>query len=284
MDQLRAELVVKVDSVISDSYALENLDVRARIARSELTLDRWEAKYSGGSLSGTGRLANTSPPSADFKVIGDDVAFGELMELVFGTRSIRASLSTRSELSTSGVSLHDMASNLNGEVGLVLEHGEFPRRVIDLIGVDVFGWTMGNVTRRGNRAAFDCAIGRFSINAGVLTTHALFLDGPNIAITGVGTIDLGAETIDARFVPKNKRRFWGNTTPVHLTGSLADPTVTAIPARALAQEVGALALVPQFYLPARALGFMFGMVGNDDEDSPCLTEADKGILTKGLPD
>ena len=103
-------------------------------------------------------------------------------------------------------------------------------------------------------------------------------------MTGVGTINLGAETIDAKILPKNKRRLWRSTSPVHLTGSLKAPTVTVIPARAVAQQVGALALVPQFYLPVRALGYMYGAVTHDKKDSPCLTEQDRDVLSEGLPE
>jgi uncharacterized protein involved in outer membrane biogenesis len=276
LDRQNFDFDLRIDDIAGERYAIQDLTLRATLTDRELVLGPIKATYLGGATTGEARLTVAEPPEMSLTLTSDDIVFGELLELMTGSRAVRGDLSARVYLTTHGLSIRDLASNLSGDVGLVLENGAIPRQLLDMIAVDLLGWTVGRVTRR-NEAEFDCIIGRFTVDAGLITTNAFFLEGPNIAMTGAGTVDLGAETIDVKLLPKTRRRAWRSTTPVHLTGALGQPTVTAIPARALAAEIGTLAFLPQFYLPVRALGHMFGMVASDD-DSPCLVEADREAL------
>lgn len=47
---------------------------------------------------------------------------------------------------------------------------------------------------------------------------------------------------------------------------MRNPTVTAVPARAAAQEIGAMALMPGIVLPARALGKLWSLLDRGDQD------------------
>jgi hypothetical protein len=277
LDRQNFDFDLRIDDVAGERYAIQDLTLKATLTDRELVLGPIKATYLGGATTGHARLTGVEPAEMSLSLIADDIVFGELLELMTGSRAVRGDLSARVYLTTHGLSIRDLVSNLSGDVGLVLENGAIPRRLLDMIAVDLLGWTIGTVRRR-NEAEFDCIIGRFTVDAGLITTNAFFLEGPNIAMTGAGTVDLGAETIDVKLLPKTRRRAWRSTTPVHLTGALGQPTVTAIPARALAAEIGTLAFLPQFYLPVRALGHMFGMVASDD-DSPCLVEADREALT-----
>jgi hypothetical protein len=276
LDGQNFDFDLRIDDVAGERYAIQDLTLRATLTDRELILGPIKATYLGGATTGHARLTGAERPEMSLSLTSDDIVFGELLELMTGSRAVRGDLSARIHLTTEGISIQELAANLSGDVGLVLENGAIPRQQLDMIAVDLLGWTVGRVTRR-NEAEFDCIIGRFTIDAGLITTNAFFLEGPNLAMTGAGTVDLGAETIDVRLLPKTRRRAWRSTTPVHLTGALGRPTVTAIPARALAAEIGTLAFLPQFYLPVRALGHMFGMVASDD-DSPCLVEADREAL------
>jgi hypothetical protein len=277
LDRQNFDIDLRVDTVAGQDYAIRDLALRATLDDGVFSLDPFKATYAGGATLARASLTNGQPPQVSLSLTSDDVVFGTLLALMTGSRSVSGELSARVDLTTQGVSSRELASNLSGHVGLVLENGAIPRQQLDLLAADLFGWTLGRVTR-SKKAKFECVIGRFTVDAGVITTNAFFLEGPQLAMTGAGTIDLGAETIDVKILPKKKRRFRGSITPIHLTGALGRPTVTAIPARALAQEIGTLAFLPQFYLPVRALGYMFGMVA-DEDDSPCLAEADREALT-----
>ena len=60
---------------------------------------------------------------------------------------------------------------------------------------------------------------------------------------------------------------------MRIHGELNDPSVTKIPASEAAVLAGQLA-VPIIALPARALGILWSLIGEDqDKNSPCLTDA-----------
>jgi hypothetical protein len=61
---------------------------------------------------------------------------------------------------------------------------------------------------------------------------------------------------------------------VTIKGPLAAPRVEAISARSLARNYGGLVLLPQVFIPAEALGHLWGLVAERGEkDSPCLKYA-----------
>ena len=90
-------------------------------------------------------------------------------------------------------------------------------------------------------------------------TH--MLSGP---YAGMMLADLGAETIDAVFLPKQKRKLFKSISPVKLKGDMRDPDVTAIPAKEAARNIGALVLVPYVAIPVTILGKLWQSVDDGD--------------------
>lgn len=274
-------LTVTVQSVVSSEYSLQDLDLEFKLADGVLSVDPIKATFLGGGFQGHARLADADPPEASFTAVGKDVALGDLLALLTARRTLTGQLSLSTALSSRGHSARALASNLDGQIGVVLENGSYPTIYMDLLVADLFGLTMSRITGE-HTARIDCGIGRFSVASGVITAKAFFVEGPNMATTGTGTIDLATETLDLTLVPKAKRRVFRAVAPVHVKGAIDDPHVTKLSSRSLAQEVGTLALVPQFYLPVRALGYMYGLVAKD-KDTPCLAPADRETLIQGLP-
>jgi len=97
-----------------------------------------------------------------------------------------------------------------------------------------------------------------------LSSTLLAADGPHLAIEGELTLNLGAETIDAVFLPKQKRKLFTSASPVRLSGDMREPDVKAIPAKEAAAKIGALVLVPYVAIPVAILGKLWESV--DDKD------------------
>jgi len=81
---------------------------------------------------------------------------------------------------------------------------------------------------------------------------------------GWGNVELNLrdETIDTELFPKKKTKLWGNLSPVEISGTLNNPTVSRISSETLASEGDALVLAPLVYLPARGLRYFGGMLKN----------------------
>jgi hypothetical protein len=83
-------------------------------------------------------------------------------------------------------------------------------------------------------------------------------------------LNLVDELIDITLLPRKKKLFT-SVTPVKIRGDLRNPTISAIPARAASKEIAAFTLVPQIYLPVRALGYLYSMISTDTgPKSECL--------------
>ncbi|GJL91573.1 AsmA family protein [Hyphococcus sp.] len=79
----------------------------------------------------------------------------------------------------------------------------------------------------------------FSITNGLVNAPTITLNGPYLAMTGNGTINLAAQTIDLRLLPKGTSKMNGEggksiTVPVRVGGTFSKPTI-AIDAETLAR-------------------------------------------------
>lgn len=226
--------------------------------------------------------ALNKPPTASFKMTADDISVGRSLAHVGAQVPVDGSLNINIDLSTIGQSKADMAANLNGVIELGMENMKLPSVLIDLLGVDLFGWVLSSTVRRGHEARLDCGILRMKADKGLLTTELFFLDGATLTVSGEGRIDLAKETIDFSIYPKRKRRFWAKVTPVNVSGPLTSPTgspiVGAAMGTAAATGYAGLALAPQVAIPVTALGYLSDLFSKDDskgDKSACLKFVEK---------
>ena len=172
-------------------------------------------------------------------------------------------------MSAQGQSPHQLASSLDGSLYVTITNGKLRRSFTDLLFVDIVGWASTQVTKQ---KYFDmrCGVADFTATQGVIKTNGFFIDTKNIAITGDGTIDLGKETIDYVFLPKKKSRIILKAEPVKVTGSLRDPSVTAVPVKSAALTFGTLIFAPYVFVGMTATEYLKGKVDSRDKDTPCL--------------
>ena len=217
------------------------------------------------------------PATASFKMTADDIAIGSSLAHVGAQVPVDGSLNINIDLSTYGQSKADMAANLNGIVEIGMEEMALPRTVVDLLGVDLFGWVLSSTLGRGHKVKLDCGIVRFKAEQGLLTSELLFLDGQSVTVSGEGNIDLRKETIDLSIFPRKKNTLWAKVTPVNVNGPLTSPTGSPVVGTAMgaatASQYAGLALAPQVVIPVKALGFLGGLFRKDDskgDNSACL--------------
>jgi hypothetical protein len=164
-----------------------------------------------------------------------------------------------------------MISNLNGYAGFVIEEGEVERRLLDMFATDYLNWTLSSTVRRQRFADIDCFITRFNVSDGVLRSEVMLSETPFLLVTGGGELNLVDESIDVTLLPRKKKQLFTAVTPVNIRGDLRDPGISAVPARAASKEIAGYTLIPQIYLPVRALGYLYSMISTDKgPKSECL--------------
>jgi uncharacterized protein involved in outer membrane biogenesis len=175
------------------------------------------------------------------------------------------------DLSSTGVSMKQIASRLTGEFGVVLENGRI-QRVIELLAADALDFLFTAPLQK-TYTDLNCMAGRLLFEDGIGNIEILYLDTPNVRARGAGSVNLAAETVDVVINPRAKRRLLGRSSPVRIQGPLVNPSIKKVPAAEAAVLAGQI-MVPFVALPARALGYLWSLVRNDkDEKSPCITDA-----------
>ncbi len=202
---------------------------------------------------------------------------------VFGDRPIvQSPASIALSLSGRGAALHDLASTAQGTVAFTAQPGllnpvaipEIARRALDaMIGPDAL-----------DKVTLACLKANFNVQDGIM--HAagpeagIGLDSNILALSGDGQADLGAETIALRLVAVPKLPGLTQTLlPLHVTGALSDPRISADLAATAGQAAGQLIGRLADALPSVRLGLAAAKAAGQDPTvlitqphNPCLAE------------
>ena len=236
----------------------------------ELKLDPLRFAYAGGRMDASFGLQAIQQPVYSLKMTADDLMLGPMLAQLDTPVTIKGRTNVLLDITASGGSAHKLASNLNGVINVEFEDTRIPTAYINLLTVDVFGWVMSNTVSRERYINLNCVLMHFTAKAGDIESKLLLADGPNMSVGGRVDLNLRDETINAVFMPRQKRRLFSTITPIKLSGPIRDPDVLAVPAQAAAQEIGALALSPTLYLSARLLETIWSKIrSGGDIDQGC---------------
>jgi hypothetical protein len=172
--------------------------------------------------------SRVSPPTLDLDVIFKDLDLGKLVAQFDADGAYSGSVDARLDLHSRGASPHALAANLGGEATLSAGPGTIATAHATLLTRDL----IHAVRRAALRGAspeeqLNCLIAEFELREGVAETRTLALDTRDVVIVGEGSIDLGAETVQLRLLPKPHRASLLSTAAtVQVTGPLRRPTVS----------------------------------------------------------
>jgi uncharacterized protein involved in outer membrane biogenesis len=169
------------------------------------------------------------------------------------------------DLKGRGHSPHELVSGLGGSIGLAFEDARIPNGYVEYLSVDVFGWVLSKATGEERYTNINCVLAKFDISEGIMTSTLLASDGPRLSIEGKLKLDLGAETIHAVLLPKQKMSMFSTIAPVKISGKMQDPEVRAIPAKEAVTRIGSMILLPYVAIPVTLLGNLWSSI--DDHDA-----------------
>ena len=260
------DLKIHIDEI--ESYGKTSFDSvvgQVTLKDGELKVDPLRFVYAGGDMDVIFNLQATEPPAYALKVVADDLILGPMLAQVENKTPIDGRTNVLLDVTSSGHSAHQLASNLNGKINIELENARIPTLYTNYLSVDVFGWALSNTSAGEKYVNLNCVIADFTAASGEMKSKLLVADGPNMSLGGRVDLDLGDETIDAALLPKQKRRLFSSIHPVSLSGPIREPKVVAIPAKAAIQEIGMLALSPTIYLSTRMLEKVWLSISKGDD-------------------
>ncbi len=240
---LDAEGTLKFGEMVLGGLTFRTIELGVTAGDGRVRLHPVGARVLEGGYEGDVRIdASGATPrlSVDERVEG--VQLAALGRELFETDKLSGSLEGRFRLAGSGSNLAEIRRDLGGDVGFELSDGAFQ-------GTDL--WYQIRRARAlfrqepppeapaDPRTPFSTVRGTGMVSGGVLSNDDLFAELPFLRVTGAGTVDLAAATLDyglsARVLERpdfiegasdeELAEYTEAVIPIRLTGPLADPSV-----------------------------------------------------------
>lgn len=268
------DLALTVDVVSFDPQEslAESANMTVALQSGVLKLNPVTIRYPKGEMALTLAVDARREPRVQFTLYGKNL--NPWLETDGQDKSSQvmgfdADLDTDIRLAATGDSVHALAASLDGDLYITTRHGKVRRGLLDLLFLDIVGWSASHIKREAY-ADVTCGVIDFSAKQGILSTNAFFLDLKSISITGEGDIDLGKEQVQYVFLPKKKSRLILKAEPVKVSGPLANPSVSAIPVASAVRTFGTLLFAPYVFVGLEASGYLMGKLDSKADDLPCL--------------
>lgn len=215
---LDAKLTLAASSIDIGSTKLGATALYTTLERGRAVTEIKQLNAYGGSIDGSIVVNARGGLSARAVLDGSALAISKLLGELIGFDRLLAAGDLSIDLLGVGNDMDTLMRSLKGQ-------GRFATTSGELLGLDLVGMLRHldpGYIGEGSKTLFDKIAASFTVTDGVLHNDDLALLAPLIAANGAGQLDLGAQTINYRLVP----RLLGNDdvrVPVLITGPWAKP-------------------------------------------------------------
>lgn len=224
-----ADIQLSADNVVWNGANYTAMQANAMLAGKKLTIDPFTGETPGGGITASASLdASTTPVTETLAIKAPALALGPLLKAFNQPGTAEGNLQFQLTAASSGSTLHEIAANLNGQLGLA--------SVNDQVDASLLNRAFGPIEKAAGLPPVTitpAAIRCFGLSAtaiqGVVSLTSFGLDSGQILLQGSGSLNLGQESYNLAFQPFN-------STPVQLGGSFAQPVLTAAPQPAVARR------------------------------------------------
>lgn len=234
---LDAEVRYRAASIHDAMLPLRAADVTVKLDRGLLTADPLRFELPQGRIAGRARLdARPATPITDVDLRLSNGRLEQLIPIRAGGQPLTGGLVARIKLRGAGASVHRAAANADGEVLVVVPHGEIRQAFAELLGINVTKGLGLLLAKNQQTTPIRCAVAHFQARGGVLTSDNLVFDTGPVLGTGKGGVDLGRERIDFTLKGHPKElRLVRLTAPIRISGPILAPRVGIDKGQAIAQ-------------------------------------------------
>lgn len=216
-----ATVTVAAEQVILDQVVLDDALLNTRLDDGRLSaIFRRDEQQPGfkvfqGNWSGDLVLdASRATPRLEIEALADSIAAQDMLKALTGFQSLSGLGDVKIDLSSEGNSLKALVSGLDGTFESDLNKGSLQGVNLAKLVRDATSLTQlissGGLSIASFRDAlspeaetdFSQFIGNLEFTNGVASITNLSMDNPVVGITGSGSIDLGARTLDVRLTPR----------------------------------------------------------------------------------
>jgi AsmA protein len=273
-----ADVQLRIGELHTGGERYRNIAGHFVLKGGKLVLDPISGTLPAGKMSGRLMIDANSPKPPVALVLRAPGLSVRTLALMLGLPSdASGSLEVDANLNGTGDSLHAIAAEMNGTLGLAMVNGQIDNASLNrVLGPILTSASLplslifpGQII--GGGTALRCFAARLDARGGLATFRALYLDSARVKVTGSGTIDLADERLRLRLRPQARLANTGITAPLIIGGTIEHPNAhidAANSAQAnitgLARSAENLAEVP-FEAIAGALGGPDRLSGGGDD-------------------
>ncbi|MBQ0806475.1 MAG: AsmA family protein [Porticoccus sp.] len=267
LNDLDLDLAVSIDQIIGAGVTVGHLEGQVNVKNSVLRIKPMQIAIEGGVADLELELNANNTPKFSLDMHASNLALGSWISDSQQEIKVAGEVNLDVDLQGEGDSFHEWISSLDGGVHFGLENARIPRKYVEILTVDVFGWALGKAKIKDKDALLDCVMATFDIDKGVAVSQLLIADGPNLSIEGRTTLNFGEESMDMVLLPKQKKRWYSDVSALHIKGPMVNPKVTAVPKKTAATRIGTLVFVPGVAIPVFMVGELRSLFGRGETAS-----------------
>ncbi|MGD0102929.1 MAG: AsmA family protein [Rhodopila sp.] len=266
LDLLRlidADVKLNIADLHTQGADYKAIDTHAVLSNGKLTVNPFAADLPGGHLSGTLTAdATQSAPPVHVVLHAPGLALKTILAAVHQPSFATGNLEVYADLSGAGDSPHAIAASLDGSLGLAMAGGTIDNRLLgSLLGKVMDSLNALDLVGKGGNSDVKCFGLRIDARHGIAAIKPLALSSSLLTMTGLGTINLGAETVAIALRPQARVAGTGLVIPIAVSGPIRDPSVKVNDLGAAEANAGTVAGV--VLGNATPLGFVGGLLGAD---------------------
>ncbi|WP_456268691.1 AsmA family protein [Kushneria sp. AK178] len=272
-DTMDADVRFRAQNIVhGESLPLNNLTTHLVMDDGEILMDPLSFGVAGGNLNTTLRLSGQATPlRARIDMHARGLHLSEILpdnsDLTEGLGEINGNAT----LMGRGNSVAALLGSSDGELQLLIEQGRISRNLMELAGLNVGNYLIGELFG-DEEVAIHCAAADLQINDGMVRPRVFTIDTDNAIVNVEGAVNLASEQLDLTIHPESKGfRIFTLRTPLYVSGTFKDPSpgVEAVPL--IARGAAAVAL-GTLAAPAAAVGALTSISAGEESQCGALIQ------------
>jgi AsmA protein len=258
-----ADVKWSIANLRSGDAGYKAIDTHAVLANGKLTLDPFAAELPGGHLTGS-LSADAAQPNPQVHIVlhAPGLALKTVLTIIHQPDYATGNLEVYADLSGTGDSPQAISASLDGSLGLAVSGGTIDNRLLgSLLGKVMDSLNVLNLTAKGGTSELKCFGLRMDARHGTGAINPLALSSSLLTMTGVGTVNLGADTVAMALRPQARVAGAAVVIPIAVTGPIRDPVVKVNDLHAAEANAGTVA--EAVIGSVTPLGIVGGLLGGD---------------------
>ncbi|MFC0337470.1 hypothetical protein SAMN05421848_1745 [Kushneria avicenniae] len=254
-DTMDADVRFRAQNIVhGESLPLSDLSTHLVMDNGEILMDPLSFGVAGGHLNTTLRLSGQeSPLRARIDMHARGLHLSEILPNDSNLTEGLGEINGDATLTGRGNSVAALLGSSDGELQLLIEQGRISRNLMELAGLNVGNYLIGELFG-DEEVAIHCAAADLEFNDGLVRPRIFTIDTDNAIINVEGAVNLASEQMDLTIKPESKGfRIFTLRTPLYVSGTFKNPSPGVEAAPLIARGAAAVAL-GTLAAPVAALG------------------------------